>query len=129
MSHPAMADVLSWVGAIWLDPKWMALHACVVAWLGVVPAVMLLRVFGWLKLSTALPAGAVLPLSTVSAITLLMWRATTAGTGEKFTVYGVLVASTVPAALAAAGTFWGVYAWASGHEERVLDEHTEVRST
>jgi hypothetical protein len=83
---------------------------------------MLLRVFGRLRFWTALGAGAILPLSTVSAITLLMWQATSAATGEKFIVYGVLVAMTVPAALAAAAAFWGVYSLA-GSPGRCVRRH------
>ncbi len=91
----------------------MTLHACIIAWLGVVPAMMLLRANGWLRFRTALPAGAILPLSTVSAVTLLMWQSTSATTAEKFVVYGLLVLMTVPAAVAAAGAFWGVNTLAS----------------
>lgn len=117
MAHPSMADVISFIGAIYRDPRWMTLHAYVIAWLGVVPAMMLLRAIGWLRLWTALPAGAVFPLATVSAITLLMWHSTSAATSEKFVVYGMLVAMTVPAAVAAAAAFWGVYARTSGRVE------------
>jgi len=132
MAHPAMAGVIAFVAAVWLDPKWMVLHACLIAWLGVVPAMMLLRVLGRLRLSTALPAGAILPLSTVSAVTLLMWNATSATTAEKFVVYGVLIAMTIPAAMAAAGAFWGVYVWAGGRGDcsaRFDFDELEPRST
>ena len=132
MAHPAMAEVIAFCAAVWLDPKWMTLHACSIAWLGVVPVLMLLRAFGRLRLWTALPAGVVLPLSTASAVTLLMWQATSATTAEKFVVYGVLVAMTVPAAVAAAAAFWGVYALVEGRRKgfgQTFLEPLEPRST
>src|SRR5688500_8250763 len=65
MVHAAMVLVCSYVAAGWRDPRWAAAHACIIAWLGVVPAMLRLRANGSLRSRTALPAGAVLPLSTV----------------------------------------------------------------